>query len=222
MNCQNDVLQRYIEPPLVAILRGVTPSEVIPIAEVLVDCGFKIIEVPLNSPSALESIKRLCAHFGEKILAGAGTVLDVQSVDAVADVGGRLIVTPNTDVAVIERSVALGLVSMIGCFSPSEALQASRAGATVLKVFPASSLDIDYLAAIKVVLPNDVQIYPVGGVNNTNMKSYLKAGASGFGLASNLYRPGLTPVEVKERAMACLSAFKEAQCSDGRGEKEPC
>ena len=151
-------------PPIVAILRGVKPDEILDIAAALVDAGVQAIEVPLNSPDPLVSIEKLCAAFGDKALCGAGTVLSAEAVDDVAKVGGKLIVTPNVDPDVIRRAVALGLTAMPGFATPTEALAAVKAGAKALKLFPAGTFGPGHIKAVKDVLPKDVLVYAVGGV----------------------------------------------------------
>lgn len=157
-------------PPIVAILRGVTPDEVVAIAGALVEAGIRAIEVPLNSPDPLESIRRLCDAYGDIALCGAGTVLSPQAVEDVAAVGGKLIVTPNTDPEVIARAVALGLTAMPGFATPSEAFAAVKAGARALKLYPASSFGPSHIKAVKDVLPKHILVYAVGGVGAANLE----------------------------------------------------
>lgn len=204
-------LQRHAALPLVAILRGIRPHEVVPHSEALVAEGFQIIEVPLNSPDALQSIEILSRHWGEQVLVGAGTVLAPKEVDAVVSTGGQLIVTPNTDLLVIARCNHHGTTSLIGCVSPTEALAAHQAGATALKLFPAAQFGTTYLSAIKVVLPADLAIYPVGGIEPDNMEGFLRAGAAGFGVASNLYRPGQPIANTSSNARRLISAWHTAR-----------
>ncbi len=176
--------------PLIAILRGVTPDEVVAVVECLKQAGFTIVEVPLNSPSAVESIGRLCREFGDELLIGAGTVLTKEQVQAVADAGGKLIVSPNTDPEVIRFSKSLGLGSAPGVATPTEAFAALVAGADILKAFPGEQVPPAVVKAWKAVLPAGVPLVPVGGVNAESMPAYFQAGASGFGLGSNLYQKG--------------------------------
>jgi 2-dehydro-3-deoxyphosphogalactonate aldolase len=196
-------------PPIVAILRGVKPDEILAIAKALVDAGIRAIEVPMNSPEPLESIKRLCEAFGDIALCGAGTVLTPEAVDDVAAVGGKLIVTPNTDPDVIARAVALGLTAMPGFATPTEALAAAKAGAKALKLYPASSFGPGHIKAVRDVLPKDILVYAVGGVGAANLEPWLAAGAAGIGVGGELYRPGYTPEEVGQRATALLKAWKD-------------
>ncbi len=196
--------------PVIAILRGLRPSEAEPIGRVLLDAGIDRIEVPLNSPDPLDSIAALAAAFGDRALIGAGTVLSAQQVDQVAKAGGRLIVSPNCDAQVIGRSVALNLQSWPGIFTPTEAFTALSAGATGLKLFPGSMAGPTGLAALRAVLPQGTQVYAVGGAGPENFDSWIKAGADGFGIGSALFKPGMTPSEVAERARRIVSAFDTA------------
>lgn len=194
-------------PPIVAILRGVKPTEIVDIAAALVAAGIKAIEVPMNSPDPLESIGKLCDAFGDQALCGAGTVLSPQVVDQVAGVGGKLIVTPNTDAAVIARAVELGLTAMPGFATPSEAFVAVKAGAKALKLYPASSFGPSHIKAVKDVLPKDILVYAVGGVGAANLEPWRAAGVAGIGVGGELYRPGYTAQEVGERAAALVAAW---------------
>jgi len=200
-------MSEFAPPPIVAILRGVKPDEVVDIAAALVAAGIKGIEVPLNSPDPLESIGKLCAAFGDQALCGAGTVLSAQAVDDVAQAGGKLIVTPNTDPEVIARAIALGLTAMPGFATPSEAFAAVKAGARALKLFPAGSFGPGHIKAIKDVLPKDVLVYAVGGVGAANLEPWRAAGVAGVGVGGELYRPGYTAREVGQRAAALVAAW---------------
>ena len=193
--------------PLIAILRGVTPSEVVAIGEALVDAGFSLIEVPLNSPDPLESVARLAKAFAGRAVIGAGTVLEEQEVEAVQAAGGTMIVSPNSNIDVIERTVRTGLVSLPGIDTASEAFAALRAGASALKLFPAEGANPAVLKAMRAVLPASVRMFPVGGITPDNMSSWLKAGAAGFGLGSALYTPGSTPEQVSIRAQKFVAAL---------------
>ena len=192
---------------LTAILRGIRPHEIIDVAAALVERGVHATEVPLNSPEPLDSIQRLAAAFGERCLCGAGTVLQVAQVDQVHAAGGRLLVAPNTDPAVIARALALGMVPMPGVASATEAFAAIAAGARELKLFPASSYGPGHLRALRAVLPPQVRMHAVGGVDEHNAGQWLEAGVVGFGLGGNLYRPGLSAAEVGARADAFLAAL---------------
>ena len=196
--------------PLIAILRGVRPDEVITIGEALVDAGFGTIEVPLNSPEPLDSIGRLARALGDRCLIGAGTVLRAEDVDAVKAVGGALIVTPNTDAAVIGRAVALGLQAAPGFATASEAFAAIAAGARALKLFPASTYGPAHLKALKSVLPKEVPVFAVGGVGPQDMAQWIAAGAAGFGIGGELYRPGDAPDAVGRKARALVSSLAAA------------
>jgi len=198
------------ELPLVAILRGVTPARIEGVAGALFDAGFRAIEVPLNSPEPFKSIELMAKQFGSKCLTGAGTVLTVENVNRVADAGGKLLVTPNTDPAVIAHGVARGMTVMPGFFTPSEGFAAIAAGARTLKLFPASSGGTDHLKAILAVLPKDVPVYAVGGVGAANMAEWRKAGAAGFGLGSELFKTDFSDAEISTRARKCVAAFRDA------------
>lgn len=196
--------------PLVAILRGIRPEEVLEVAAALHEAGIGAIEVPLNSPAALESVARLAAHFGDRCLCGAGTVLRPADVDAVHAVGGRLIVTPNTVPAVIERAVALGLTVMPGFATATEAFAALGAGANMLKLFPAASYGPAHLKALREVLPA-VAVFAVGGVGAANLAPWRQAGCAGLGVGGDLYRAGHAAGEVHRRALALVAAWRAAQ-----------
>ena len=195
------LFQRHFSAcPLVAIIRGVTPDEVEAVGDALYAAGIRIIEVPLNSPDPLDSIGRLAKRLGDRATIGAGTVLQPEQVAQVRDVGGQLIVSPNTYTAVIEATVAAGMVSAPGYFTPSEGFEALRAGAHSLKLFPAEAASPAVVKGQRAVLPRDVPLIVVGGVSPANMKAYLEAGADGFGLGSGLYAPGRSVEDVAERA----------------------
>ena len=197
--------------PLVAILRGIRPEEVLDVAAALHEAGIGAIEVPLNSPSPLESVSRLAAKFGDRCLCGAGTVLRPADVDAVHAAGGRLIVTPNTVPAVIERAVALGLTVMPGFATATEAFAALGAGAGMLKLFPAASYGPTHLKALREVLPAAVSVFAVGGVGAANLAPWRMAGCAGLGVGGDLYRAGHPAGEVHRRALALVAAWRAAQ-----------
>jgi 2-dehydro-3-deoxyphosphogalactonate aldolase len=205
MNPSEQLKRRLAQCPLVAIIRGVTPDEVEAIGEAIWEAGIRIIEVPLNSPDPFESIRRLAACMGERALVGAGTVLEPAHVDAVRDAGGRLIVSPSTDPAVIAATAAAGMVSAPGYFTPSEAFAAIKAGATGLKLFPAEAATPAVLKAQRAVIPKDVPILIVGGVKPDGMRPWIEAGADGFGLGSGVYKPGRSPGETGMRARAYVT-----------------
>ena len=194
--------------PLVAILRGVTPAEVVGIGRALVDSGFAVIEVPLNSPDPIESIRRLAAKFGDDALVGAGTVTREADVATVAEAGGRIIVMPHADVAVIRAAKSAGLACTPGIITPTEGFAALAAGADALKLFPAELASPPVLRAMASVFPRGTRFLPVGGITPTTMEPYLQAGAAGFGLGSALYRPGMTPAEVAANAAAFARAWQ--------------
>ncbi len=192
---------------LVAILRGVRPDEVVAVGEALVAAGFDAIEVPMNSPEPLESIARLVRALPAEVLVGAGTVLSAGAVDEVRAAGGRLVVSPNTDAAVIGRAAALGMVSLPGVFTPSEAFAALAAGASGLKFFPASVLGAEGIAAMRAVLPRDAVLGAVGGVADAQFAGFAAVGVRVFGLGSSLYRAGMGAEEVGARAAAAVAAY---------------
>lgn len=196
--------------PLIAILRGVTPAEAPTIADALIEAGITQIEVPLNSPDPLDSIAILAKAHGDSALIGAGTVLTVAQVSAVAEAGGKLIVSPNCDPEVITATKALDMQSWPGVFTPTEAFTALKAGADGLKLFPGSMAGPSGLAAMRAILPQGVHVYAVGGAGPENFDTWIKASADGFGLGSALYKPGLTVAEVTERAQAIVSAYQSA------------
>jgi 2-dehydro-3-deoxyphosphogalactonate aldolase len=199
----------FAECPLIAIIRGVTPNECEAIGEALYEGGIRIIEVPLNSPDPLVSIERLSSKFGDKALVGAGTVLRPEQVLEVAQAGGRIIVSPSMNAEVIRTSVAAGLYSCPGYFTPSEAFAALEAGAHALKLFPAEGASPAVVKAQRAVLPRDVPLIVVGGVGPTNMSPWLEVGANGFGLGSGIYRPGQTPEETLTKARAFRAALPQ-------------
>lgn len=202
--------QAFAEMPLIAILRGIRPDACEAIGEVLLEAGFRIIEVPLNSPEPLRSIERLSARFGHRALIGAGTVLSVAEVEQVASVGGRLIVSPDANAAVIAATVARGLASAPGIATPSEGFAALGAGAHVLKLFPGDLVTPAVLKAMRAVFPPTILMVPVGGVSPATMPAYLAAGASGFGIGSSLYRPGDDLAKVRANAEEIVSTWRAA------------
>lgn len=195
--------------PLVAVLRGLTPDEAAPIGDALVDAGFTLLEVPLNSPDPLASIAAMAKRYAGRAIVGAGTVLTPQDVAAVADAGGALIVSPNTDPAVIRASVERGLISLPGYFTPSEAFAALHAGAHGLKLFPAEGAAPAFLKAQRAVLPKTTKVLAVGGITPDTMPQWHAAGADGFGLGSNLYRAGKSAADVARDAAAFVQAAKD-------------
>ena len=210
MTAADDFYRYLAECPLVAIIRGVTPDEAEALGDALFAAGIRIIEVPLNSPDPLASISRLARRLGDRALIGAGTVLQPEQVGQVRDAGGRLIVSPSTYVPVIEASVAAGMISSPGFFTPSEAFEALRAGAHALKLFPAEAATPAVVKAQRAVLPRDVPLIVVGGMTPANMGPYLDAGADGFGLGSGLYAPGRSIDEVASAAAAYVAGLERS------------
>ncbi|MGS2722665.1 2-dehydro-3-deoxy-6-phosphogalactonate aldolase [Porticoccus sp. GXU_MW_L64] len=196
------------ESPIVAILRGIQPSEIIDVAEILVAEGIRVIEVPLNSPDPYTSIKLLCDRFGDSCLCGAGTVVTPEQVDLVHRAGGKLVVAPNTDAAVIRRSVELGMIPTPGFNTPTEAYQAIHAGATYLKMFPAANIGLDYFRSISAILPKHVRVVATGGVNPGNLGEWLQAGVAAAGIGGDLYKPGVTLEDLRTKARALLAAVE--------------
>lgn len=197
---------RIASPPLVAILRGLDPEQAVATCGALVDAGFRILEVPMNSPRPMDSIARLAQAFGDHAMIGAGTVATIADVKAVAAAGGRLVVMPHADVAVIGAAKAAGLVCIPGVATPTEAFAALAAGADALKLFPAETLGPATLKAWRAVLPRELQMLPVGGITPDNMAAWVAAGANGFGIGSALYAPGRSIDETARRANAFVRA----------------
>lgn len=200
-----DWLHRW---PLVAILRGIRPGEAIDIGATLVETGFSIIEVPLNSPEPYASILRLSKRFGHQALVGAGTVTDWEQVPRVADAGGRIIVMPHADERIVEAAKRRNLYVVPGFATPSEGFRMVSAGADAIKLFPAEANPPKVLKAMRAVLPREIPILPVGGITPDNMKDYWEAGADGFGLGSSLYKPGDSAVKVAQKAAAFRVALQ--------------
>ncbi len=196
--------------PIIAILRGLRPTEAADVGATLIDAGIDKIEVPLNSPDPLDSIGILADKYGEKSLIGAGTVLATYQVEAVAAVGGKLIVSPNCDIDVIKRSVSLNLQSWPGIYTPTEAFNALKAGATGLKLFPGVMAGPAGLAALRPVLPGGTQVFAVGGAGPENFGEWINAGADGFGIGSALFKPGMSVSEIAERARKIVAAYDKA------------
>ncbi|NQZ32592.1 MAG: 2-dehydro-3-deoxy-6-phosphogalactonate aldolase [Oceanospirillaceae bacterium] len=196
---------------LIAILRGIEPVQALEIAEVIINAGITKIEVPMNSPDAIQSIKLMVEKFGDNAEFGAGTVLNVAQVDAVAAVGGKLIVSPNCNTQVIRRTKELGLQSFPGVLTPTEAFSAIDAGADGLKFFPASILGPSGVAAMKAVLPKDMPTFAVGGANADNFEQWLAAGIDGFGIGSAIFKPGFSAQQVKDVAELMVAAYDKAK-----------
>jgi len=194
--------------PVIAILRGITPRRVLHVAAILIDNGISVIEVPLNSPQALESIEKLSNQFGGDCLCGAGTVITPQQAEQVGRAGGRLIVSPNTNPEVIETSLALDMVSIPGFQTASEAFSAIAAGACWLKFFPAASIGMRYLQDVLTVLPHHVKVIATGGINPHNLGPWLQCGARGAGIGSTLYRPDSTDAEIEQCARQLIDTYQ--------------
>jgi 2-dehydro-3-deoxyphosphogalactonate aldolase len=204
-----ELFDRYfLDCPLVAIIRGVTPDEAVDIAGALFEAGIRIIEVPLNSPDPLASVRAIADALGDQALIGAGTVLDPSQVGQVRDAGGGIIVSPNMNPAVIRATVDAGMVSSPGIFTPSEAFAALEAGAHTLKLFPAEAASPKVVKSMRAVLPKDVPFLVVGGVTPESVASWLEAGADGFGLGGGLYKPGQSPDETRRKGRAYVDAVR--------------
>ncbi len=195
--------------PIIAILRGLTPPEALPIARALIEAGITRIEVPLNSPQPLDSIRQMAEAFGDQATLGAGTVLTPTQVAQVAEAGGRMIVSPNADPEVIRETRARGLESWPGVFTATECFAAIAAGATGLKLFPADQAGLGMLKALRAVLPPEVPVYAVGGVGPGDFADWFAAGAQGFGIGSALYKPGDAAETVAARARALVAALQD-------------
>lgn len=195
--------------PLVAILRGLTPAECEAVGDALVDAGFTLLEVPLNSPDPLVSIAAMARRYRGRAMVGAGTVLTPQAVATVGDAGGEMIISPNTDTDVIRATVARGMLSLPGYFTPSEGFAALAAGAHALKLFPADGVSPAFLKGQRAVLPRDVKILAVGGIAPDTMAPWRASGADGFGIGSNLYRAGKPAADVARDAATFVSAAKD-------------
>jgi 2-dehydro-3-deoxyphosphogalactonate aldolase len=195
---------------LIAIIRGVTPAEACDVTAALIDAGIDRIEVPMNSPEPLKSIGAMAERFGDHALIGAGTVLTKQVVADVANVGGKLIVSPNADAEVIIETKRLGLASFPGVLTPTESFAAIKAGADGIKIFPSFLLGVEGLKAIRAVLPPEMPVYMVGGVGPDNFGELIEAGASGFGIGTGLFKPGFSASDVHKRALAIVKSYDEA------------
>jgi 2-dehydro-3-deoxyphosphogalactonate aldolase len=193
--------------PLIAILRGVKPDEVVAIGAALERQGVVIVEVPLNSPQPMESIALLAREFGERLVIGAGTVMTLAQVAEIAAAGGKLIVTPHADAAIVRAAKQHGLLSVPGFFTPSEAFSMLAAGADALKLFPSEAASPAVLRALRAVLPAATAVLPVGGIDASNMAAWRAAGAAGFGIGSAIYRPGDSPETVGAKAQALIAAI---------------
>jgi len=195
---------------IIAILRGLTPDEALPITEALIEAGITRIEVPLNSPDPFDSIARMMSHAGDRAVIGAGTVLDLEAVQRLQDIGARMVVSPDCNPAVIRATKSAGMLSFPGVFTPTEAFAALRAGADGLKFFPAFKLGIDGFKALKAVLPPQASTFAVGGVGPENFSDWVSAGITGFGIGSHLYTPGQNASDVAIRAKDLVAAYDAA------------
>ncbi|MDJ0624302.1 MAG: 2-dehydro-3-deoxy-6-phosphogalactonate aldolase [Desulfocapsaceae bacterium] len=189
------------EFPFIAITRGLEPHQAVHCIEILIQAGFTIIENPLNSPRPFESIQSMAKYAGEKALIGAGTVTKVSQVELVKHAGGRVIVSPHCDIKIIKQTKKSGLVSIPGVATPTEAMVALNAGADALKLFPAEIISPAAVKAIRAVLPAETLLILVGGINSTNWQTYSEAGASGFGIGSSLYKPGISGEQLLQKAL---------------------
>jgi 2-dehydro-3-deoxyphosphogalactonate aldolase len=206
----------WLEPlPLIAILRGLQPEEAIAVGTTIADAGFRILEVPLNSPRPLESIRLLADALGDRCLIGAGTVLTVDAVADVAAAGGKLIVMPHADTQVIAAAKSAGMFCVPGVSTPTEAFAALSAGANALKAFPAELITPSVLRAWRAILPPDLALLPVGGIDPDGMEIYRRAGASGFGIGSALYKPGRSLADVADAARAFADAWFSFSAESG-------
>ncbi|OWF76294.1 2-dehydro-3-deoxy-6-phosphogalactonate aldolase [Yersinia alsatica] len=196
--------------PLIGILRGITPTEVHDHVAALLNAGFDAVEIPLNSPQWEVSISQAVAEFGHRALIGAGTVLKPEQLEVLAGMGSKLVVTPNTQPAVIRRAVELGMTVCAGCATASEAFTAIDAGAHALKIFPSVSFGPDYIKALKAVLPPEVPVFAVGGITPENLHIYLAAGCAGAGLGGDLYRAGQSVSQTAQQAATFIQAYKDA------------
>ena len=203
-----DFNQAFDDCPLIAILRGLSSNDDLWVGEALINAGFRLLEVPLNTATAMSSLERLCARFGDKALIGAGTILNVEQVHQVQAVGGRLIVSPNLNDTVIAETQRQNMVSIPGVFTPSEMIRALELGASGLKLYPAEALKPAALKAVRVVLPSTAKVFPVGGITPAAMAPWRAAGASGFGLGSALYTPGMSSEMVRDRARTFIDEWR--------------
>lgn len=197
--------------PIIAILRGITPTQCVPVGEALYRAGVRTIEVPLNSPDAFTSISMLRSNLAADCVVGAGTVLSVTDVQRVQEASGQLVVAPNVDVEVIRCALELGLEVLPGFATPTEAFQAIHAGATRLKLFPAATYGPPHLRALRAVLPRNIEVFPVGGVDASQIDAWLAAGANGFGFGSELFKPSFDARIIESKAHEIVRAMREAK-----------
>lgn len=203
------LIQQISKMPLVAILRGITPDKAALVSDLLVEAGFCFMEVTLNSPNWQLSLETIRQRHGTDVLLGAGTVLSAKDVDLVKQAGGQVIISPNVQVEVIQRSKALGLVSIPGCYSPTECFTALQAGADILKIFPVDSLGVSFIKAVSAVLPTGTRLCPTGGITTENMNSFFSIGVFAAGIGSALYTPDKTTTEISKAATALVAAYRQ-------------
>lgn len=196
--------------PVIAIIRGVKPEEAVDVAQTMYDAGIRIIEVPLNSPDPFTSIKNIVDALGDKMIVGAGTVISAEDVHNLKNAGGEIVVSPNMNPEIIRLSKKLGMLSYPGVMTASECFSALEAGADGLKLFPADVVGMGFIKAVKVVLPKNVPILAVGGVNENNLHEWLAAGADGFGLGSSIYKPGMSLEEISQRCESVICRLKDS------------
>ena len=205
----NQISERLAEMPAVAILRGVTEDQILAVADVILAAGIGIIEVPLNSPNAINSIKILCAERRGQGVFGCGTCTDLKSLEQVASAGAELVVTPNVDPAIIRAAIAHDMTPMPGCMTPSEAFSAYHAGARYLKLFPAASVGLAHYQAMQAVLPTDINVLAVGGVGADSAAQWIDAGMCGIGVGSELFKPGRSIDDIAKRAKQIAKSLTE-------------
>ncbi len=193
--------------PIIAILRGIKPIEAESVSEILIDSGIKIIEVPLNSPSPIETLNRMVDFHGNAGIFGAGTVLNIEQVEQVHATGAKLIVSPNTNVDVIKKTKQLGMISIPGCYTATEALMSLENGADGLKFFPAFQMDSSGFQAISAILPSDIMSFAVGGIDTNDIEKWLSVNITGFGLGSSLYKPGLDLMKIRKKTEELIKVF---------------
>jgi len=208
LSSASDLLAQTKHLPLVAILRGLEPGEAVAVGQALYGAGFRTLEVPLNRPGALQSIAMLWAALPDDVLVGGGTMLSVADVDAVHAAGGRLMVSPNCDARVIARAASLGMLCAPGVATPTEAFAALQAGAHALKLFPSEMVGHGGLKAMKSVLPEGTEFWPVGGITPGTMAGWVRAGATGFGVGGQLYAPGVSAADIGVRAQEFVAAWR--------------
>lgn len=207
----NDKLDNWLEKmPVIAIIRGVKPEEAADIGQAIYDAGIGVIEVPLNSPEPFKSIEKLNIALGNKCVTGCGTLTQLDDAKRVADAGGEIAVTPNTKPDIIQRCIELGMTPVPGWATPSDAFAAYQAGARYLKLFPAASYGVGHMKAVRTVLPTDTKILAVGGVNADNAQQWIQAGIDGFGIGSDIYKPGYSAEQVHQNAKNMINAIKQA------------